>query len=70
MASSLLNESGLFSPDVIEAELNHQPKNAIRAAYNRTTYLPQRREMMAWYADRLDELASRGEVVRLVANEK
>lgn len=38
-ASSLLNESGCQHPDVIEHALAHQDKNAIRAIYNRTSYL-------------------------------
>ncbi|WP_272699695.1 tyrosine-type recombinase/integrase [Desulfovibrio sp. Fe33] len=55
MASTLLNETG-WEPDVIEAQLAHTPKNAIRAAYNRSQYLPQRREMMQSWADFLDKL--------------
>ena len=68
MASSLINESGKFSPDVIEKELNHVPRNAVRAAYNRAQYLAERREMMQWYADELDRLASQGVVVHLAGN--
>ena len=33
-----LNEMG-FSPDVIERQLAHQERNAVRAAYNRAEYL-------------------------------
>ena len=55
-ASSLLNESGLWSPDVIEHALAHQDKNSIRAIYNRTTYWDTRAEMMQWWSDQLDEL--------------
>jgi integrase len=55
MASTLLNETG-WPPDVIEAQLAHAPKNAIRAVYNRSQYLPQRREMMQSWADFLDRL--------------
>lgn len=51
MASTILNESGLFIPDVIERQLAHIEKNAVRAAYNRAEYLPQRHEMMQWYSD-------------------
>jgi hypothetical protein len=28
----------------------------VRDAYNRAKYLPQRRKMMQWFADHLDEL--------------
>lgn len=58
-ASSLLNESGRWHPDVIEHALAHQDKNAIRAIYNRSSYLTQRREMMQWWSDQLDELKMR-----------
>lgn len=51
MASTILNESGLFSPDAIERQLAHIDKNAIRAAYNRAEYLNERRTMMQWYSD-------------------
>jgi integrase len=60
LASTVLNESGLFRPDVIERQLAHCERNAVRNAYNRAEYLPERRAMMLWWADHLDEL-SRGE---------
>lgn len=55
MASTLLNEQG-YRSDVIEAQLSHGEKNAIRAAYNRAEYLPERRAMMQEWADYLDKL--------------
>ena len=55
MASTLLNEQG-YRADVIEAQLAHGEKNAIRAAYNHAEYLPERRQMMQEWADYLDEL--------------
>ena len=55
MASTLLNEQG-YRADVIEAQLAHGEKNAIRAAYNHAEYLPERRRMMQEWADYLDEL--------------
>jgi len=30
-------------------------QNKVRAAYHRTEYLPQRKEMMQWYSDFLRE---------------
>ena len=54
-ASTLLNEQG-YRPDVIEAQLSHGEKNAIRGAYNRAEYLPERRKMMQDWADYLDGL--------------
>lgn len=55
-ASTLLNESGLWSGDAIERQLAHTDKNKIRAVYNAAEYLPERRKMMQWYADYLDGL--------------
>ena len=57
MASTLLNEQG-YSPDVIEKQLAHNPKNKVRAAYNRAEYMPERRAMMQSWADYLDMLKS------------
>jgi integrase len=53
MASTALNEMG-FRPDVIERQLAHQERNAVRAAYNRAEYLNERRAMMNRWADHLD----------------
>ena len=65
MASTILNESGKWSPDVIELQLAHQERNKVRAAYNRAQRWPERTAMMQWYADYLDGLRKRGEVVKL-----
>lgn len=55
VASTVLNESGLFSVDVIERQLAHIDGNAVRRAYNHAQYLPERETMMQWWADYLDE---------------
>lgn len=55
LASSQLNELG-YRADVIEAGLFHKDKNTIRATYNRTSYLDERREMMQFWANHLDKL--------------
>ena len=55
MASTLLNENG-FPPDVIERQLAHTERNAVRAAYNRAEHLDERRRMMQWWGDYLDGL--------------
>jgi integrase len=57
-ASTILNEHG-FAPDVIERQLAHCERNAVRAAYNHAQYLPERRKMMQWWADYLDGVASK-----------
>jgi len=48
IASTAMNEAGLNS-DVIEAALAHVEKNEVRRAYNRSTYLPQRVDLMSWW---------------------
>jgi integrase len=58
-ASTVLNESGLFSGDAIERQLAHVQGNKVRAAYNHAQYLPERRKMMQWWADYLDEVAAK-----------
>lgn len=50
LASSVLNEQG-YNPDAIERQLSHIDENRIRAAYNCSDYMDERREMMQWYAD-------------------
>jgi len=57
-ASTILNENG-FQPDVIERQLAHAERDKVRAAYNHAQYLPERRKMMQWWADFLDELVKK-----------
>ena len=52
IASTALNEAG-FNPDVIEAALAHSDRNEVRKAYNRSTYLIQRVELMDWWGDKV-----------------
>ena len=49
-ASTLLNESGLWNPDAIEAELAHVDTKGVRSIYNRARYWTERVEMMSWWA--------------------
>jgi integrase len=58
-ASTILNEHG-FRADVIERQLAHSERNSVRAAYNHAQYLAERREMMQWWADYLDEVTAEG----------
>jgi integrase len=57
-ASTILNEHG-FRADVIERQLAHSERDTVRAAYNHAQYLPERREMMQWWADYLDKVAAK-----------
>lgn len=52
-ASTILHGRG-FDSRVIEAALGHQDDNAVRRAYNRATYWPERIELMQAWADLLD----------------
>lgn len=56
-ASTILNENG-WPVDAIERQLAHVEGNKVRAAYNHAEYLPQRREMMQWWADYIDRAAN------------
>lgn len=60
LASTVLNESGLFQRDWIEKQLAHEEGNRVRAAYNAAEYITHRREMMQWWSDWLDEKKSIG----------
>lgn len=55
-ASTRLNESFNIRPDVIEAQLAHKGRDAVRAIYNRSEYLDERRGAMQTWADYLDGL--------------
>lgn len=57
LASTLLNESGQFDPRVIEAQLSHKETNKTIAPYNHAKYLPERRRVMQWWADYIDQRA-------------
>lgn len=56
VASTILNEHG-YNRDWIEMALAHVPQG-VRHDYNKALYLQQRREMLQWWADRLDALSS------------
>ena len=66
MASTLLHECG-WSSDVIERQLSHAERNAVKAAYNHAEHLPARRKMMQAWADHLDSLRNGAKVVSLRA---
>lgn len=48
IASTALNEAN-FNADVIEAALAHSDRNEVRRAYNRSTYLSQRKDLLEWW---------------------
>ena len=51
--SSLLNESGKWNPDAIEAELAHVGADQIRKAYHRASYWDERVQMTEWWANEI-----------------
>lgn len=57
-ASTILNESRQFRPDVIERQLAHKDRDEMRGIYNRAEHLDERRRLMQWWADKLDALAN------------
>jgi integrase len=62
IASTMLHELS-FRHDVIELQLAHQERNAVSAAYNHATYLPERRVMMQAWADHLAALRQGAKVL-------
>ena len=55
-ASTMLNQSRRWEPDVIEIQLSHLDRDSVRRAYNRAEYWPERVAMMAWWADQIDAM--------------
>ena len=55
LASTVLHEHG-HAHHAIELQLSHMERDRVAAAYNHATYLRERRVMMQWWADRLDQL--------------
>lgn len=68
VASTILNESGLWNPDAIERQLSHklaptpdsktQTRDEIREIYNQAEYLDERRRLMQWWSDHLEASCS------------
>ena len=55
-ARTMLDEVLNMPVDWIEAQLGHMVRDTNGRAYNRTTHLEQRRDMLQQWADYLDEL--------------
>lgn len=51
-ASTLMNESNLFSPDWIEKQLSHE-KRGVAGVYNAAAYIEHRVKMMQWWSDKI-----------------
>lgn len=67
MARTILGEHLETDPEVIEAQLAHGKSGPLGMAYDRTTYMVQRRKMMNEWADYLDKLRTGADVIALRA---
>jgi integrase len=56
MFSTIAHEKSPFKYDVIETQLAHSVGNSVSQAYNRAKYLDERKELMQWWSDYLDEV--------------
>lgn len=65
-ASTVLNQSLLWHPDVIERQLAHVEANDVRRAYDRGEHWDERVKMMNWWANHLDALREGGKVIAMV----
>jgi len=63
MARTILDEVLMVRPDYIEHQLGHAVKDANGRAYNRTSFLPERHQMMQQWADYLESLRTNNNVV-------
>jgi hypothetical protein len=63
MASTLLNESGKWSPDAIERALAHKDGDNVRAAYHRGAHWNERVMMAQWWSDNLDVLRAGADIL-------
>jgi len=61
-ASTILHEQG-YNSDMIERQLAHAERNAVKAAYCHAEYLPERKKMMQAWADYLDNLKAGNVIV-------
>ena len=68
MARTALGEMG-YRWEVLEAMLSHALENQTAAAYVRTTYFEERREIMQKWADYLDAVKSGAQVIPLKRSE-
>lgn len=67
MARTILDEVLGFRVDWIEHQLAHAVKDPNGRAYNRTTFLPERKEMMQKWADYLDNLKAEASNSNVIA---
>jgi integrase len=62
-ARTILDEVLGVRPDFIEHQLAHAVRDPNGRAYNRTAHLPERKKMMQLWADYLDELKAKADII-------
>ncbi len=67
MARTMIAERLGVQPEIIEAQLAHAVAGPLGRAYDRTTYMEQRRDMMAKWADYVDRLRKGADVIPIRA---
>jgi len=50
----MLNETGLWNADAIEAELGHAGADDVRRAYHRALYWDERVKMADWWTNSIE----------------
>jgi len=65
MARTIMDEVLGERVDLIEHQLAHNVKDPLGRAYNRTSHLPARRDMMQRWSDYLDKLRIGADVIPL-----
>jgi len=64
MASTLLNESGKWTPDAIERALARADSGGVRAACHRGAHWQERVKMMRWWSDHPDALRAGAQILK------
>ncbi|MDX8378296.1 MAG: integrase arm-type DNA-binding domain-containing protein [Mariprofundales bacterium] len=67
-ARTMLDEILYYRIDYIEQQLAHAVKDPLGRAYNRTTHLPARTEMMQTWANYIDALRDNGDITLFIQN--
>jgi integrase len=62
MARTILDEVLGYRVDIIEHQLAHRVKDPLGRAYNRTSHLAERKEMMQAWSDYLETLKNAGSI--------
>jgi len=63
MARTILDEVLHVRPEIVEHQLAHAVRDPLGRAYNRTSYVPERKQMMQKWADYLEKLAAGAKII-------